>query len=99
MAVLVGCETDRDLDARLLLGREVFNERADPTCGKCHQLRDSGTRGTDGPNLDVLQPDSARVSVAVRYGVGIMPPQVGILTDEEIAAVANYVATVARGIH
>ncbi|MGD8414383.1 MAG: cytochrome c [Candidatus Latescibacterota bacterium] len=99
IALLMGCGSDAGVDAQLALGREVFMEEADPPCGTCHQLRDAGTEGKDGPNLDVLRPDSARVSVAIRYGVGIMPPQVGVLTDEEIAAVAGYVARISGGDH
>lgn len=77
------------------LGRTVFTQIAQPSCGVCHTLEDAGASGTIGPSLDELQPDEARVAQAVREGVGIMPGYGEQLTPEQIEAVAAYVASVA----
>jgi mono/diheme cytochrome c family protein len=69
-------------------GREVFTQN----CGSCHTLADAGTSGTVGPNLDELQPDAEVVERQVRNGGGGMPAFEGRLSDEQIQAVAEYVA-------
>lgn len=74
------------------LGRKVFLQLAQPPCGTCHTLAEAGSSGPIGPVLDDLKPDAARVEAAVRNGVGVMPPYEGKLTDEQIKAVAAYVA-------
>jgi mono/diheme cytochrome c family protein len=79
------------------IGRSVFTKIAEPQCGVCHTLVDAGTTGTLGANLQELQPDAARVAQAVRNGVGVMPPYAGKLTEEQIKAVAEYVARAAAG--
>lgn len=77
------------------LGREVFTSIAEPTCGSCHTLADAGTTGSVGPNLDSLQPSRDQVAQAVRAGLGVMPSYADQLGDEEIDAVAAYVAEAA----
>lgn len=83
-----------DDDAKLALGRKVFTEISAPSCPVCHTLTDAGASGEVGPNLDVLQPDEARVATAVTQGIGAMPANEA-LTEEQVQAVAHYVATVA----
>jgi cytochrome c6 len=78
--------------ADIELGRQVFTELAQPNCGICHTLDDAGTTGTIAPNLDRLQPSEERVQTAVRMGPGAMPDYSGRLSDEEIDALAAYVA-------
>jgi mono/diheme cytochrome c family protein len=78
-------------------GRQIFTTRAQPACGACHTLSDAGSAAEVGPSLDELRPDAERVAKAVREGVGVMPPYRGKLDDEEIRAVADYVARVAGG--
>lgn len=73
-------------------GRQVF---ASAGCGSCHTLADAGSNGQVGPNLDDSAPDEALVADRVANGRGAMPPFKGQLSDEEIAAVARYVAQVA----
>jgi cytochrome c oxidase subunit 1 len=66
------------------------------TCGSCHTLKDAGTTGRVGPDLDSLKPDSARVRAAIARGgagSGTMPPT--LLQGDEAAQVADYVAKVA----
>ena len=46
---------------------------------------------TDWPNLDDLKPTTSQVINVVANGVGVMPPFEGVLTTEEIEAVAHYV--------
>lgn len=74
-------------------GEAVFTEN----CGGCHTLAAAGTNGTTGPNLDDLKPDAARVEAQVRSGGGGMPAFEGQLSDAEIQAVAEYVASSAGG--
>ena len=42
--------------------------------------------------LDELKPDAARVAKGLRNGLGQMPPYKDLLTDEQIEALALYVA-------
>lgn len=69
-------------------GKQIFITK----CGGCHTLKDAGTTGTQGPNLDLLKPPLARVKSQVIKGGGIMPAFKGVLTDAQINAVARYVA-------
>jgi mono/diheme cytochrome c family protein len=69
-------------------GKQIFLTK----CGGCHTLKDAGTNGTIGPNLDVLKPPFAIVKNQVIHGGGAMPAFQGILTDKQIDAVAKYVA-------
>jgi len=78
------------------LGKEIFTEKAEPACALCHTLKDAGSTGEIGPDLDELQPDQEMVRNAVKNGVGAMPPFEETLTDAEIAAVARYVAEAVR---
>jgi cytochrome c6 len=64
-------------------------------CGGCHTLRDAGTRGVVGPNLDERMPSYDKVVDRVTNGRGIMPSFRGRLSEKEIADVAAYVSTVA----
>ena len=72
-------------------GKQVFTQN----CGGCHTLKDAGTTGSVGPNLDELQPPKATVVRQVNNGGGPMPAFKGKLTDAQIDAVATYVSTVA----
>ncbi|GAB5428588.1 MAG: cytochrome c [Devosia indica] len=83
-------------DEMLELGREVFLERAEPACGLCHTLADAETEGGIGPILDDLQPSTDQVRLAVTLGVGPMQPYTA-LSEEEIEALAFYVATATGG--
>jgi cbb3-type cytochrome c oxidase subunit III len=70
-------------------GKQIFITK----CGGCHTLKDAGTSGTQGPNLDLLKPPFAIAKNQVIKGGGIMPAFKGVLTDAQIDAVAKYVAT------
>ena len=71
------------------LGLEVYNQKA--MCGSCHTLKAAGSDGEIGPNLDILKPQVSQVILAVTNGIGVMPPWEGILTTQEIEAVAHYI--------
>jgi cbb3-type cytochrome c oxidase subunit III len=72
-------------------GKDIFTAN----CGSCHTLKDAGTNGTVGPNLDQLKPNLAIVQHQVINGGGAMPAFKGTLTAAQITAVAKYVSSVA----
>ena len=72
------------------IGKDVFLNKA--MCGSCHALSDAETVGQIGPNLNQIKPDIARVINTVANGIGVMPPYEGVLSTEEIEAVAHYVS-------
>ena len=76
-------------DSKKDLGLDVYNNKAQ--CGVCHTLQAAGSAGDIGPNFDQLTPTIPQIISAVTNGIGVMPPWEGILTDEEIEAVAYYV--------
>ena len=76
-------------DPKMDLGLEVYNNKAQ--CGVCHTLQAARSTGDIGPNFDQLKPTTSQIISAVINGIGVMPPWEGILTDEEIEAVAYYV--------
>jgi cytochrome c6 len=64
------------------------------TCGGCHTLKDAGTTGKVGPDLDSLAPlTAARVANQIAHGGAVMPAK--LLTGKDAANVAAYVASVA----
>ena len=71
------------------LGSEVYKKKAE--CGVCHALQVAGSDGQIGPNLDKLKPTILQIIYAVTNGIGVMQAWEGILTEEEIEAVAYYV--------
>ena len=76
-------------DPKMELGLEVYNNKAQ--CGVCHTLQVSGSNGQIGPNLDQLKPTIPQIIAAVTNGIGVMQAWEGILSYEEIEAVAYYV--------
>ena len=69
-------------------GKAVFTD----TCGSCHTLSAAGTSGSVGPNLDDVSLDASAIEGIVRDGRGGMPALGDKLSDEEISAVAAFVA-------
>lgn len=64
------------------------------TCGGCHALKDAGTNGNVGPDLDSLAPLTVdRVANQIANAKGAMPAK--LLTGQDAANVAAYVASVA----
>ena len=76
-------------DDKMALGLEVYNNKAQ--CGVCHTLKAAGSAGNIGPDLDQLKPPMSQIIYAVTNGIAVMQAWEGILTDEEIEAVAYYV--------
>ena len=72
------------------IGKDVFLNKA--MCGSCHVLSNAETVGQIGPNLNQIKTDIIRVISAVTNGIGVMPPYEGILSTQEIEAVAYYVS-------
>ena len=72
------------------LGKNIFLNKGN--CATCHALNDAGSNADIGPNLNLIKPDVGRVVMAVTNGIGVMPAYEGILTSEEIEAVAVYVS-------
>lgn len=83
-------------DELLKQGKQVFLETAQPSCTICHTLDDAGSSGEIGPNLDELAPSQQQVRNAVTSGVGVMPVFEDTLSEDQITAVAYYVAKVTR---
>jgi len=69
-------------------GKKIFAAN----CSSCHTLKEAGASGAIGPNLDQLKPSQAIVQHQVEVGGGVMPAFKGKLSDEQITAVAKYVA-------
>ena len=76
-------------DDKMVLGLEVYNNKAQ--CGVCHTIQAASSEGNIGPNLDQLKPSMSQIIYAVTNGIGVMSAWQGILTQEEIEAVAHYV--------
>jgi mono/diheme cytochrome c family protein len=75
-------------------GAAVF---ADAGCGSCHALEAAGATGSVGPDLDASKPPRDLVVDRVTNGQGAMPSFGDSLSEEEIAAVADYVASSTGG--
>ena len=71
-------------------GKEVFLEAGN--CAACHTLSDAGSIAEIGPNLNQIRPQVQTILMAVKNGIGVMPAMEGILSEEEIEAVAHYVS-------
>jgi cbb3-type cytochrome c oxidase subunit III len=72
-------------------GKKIFQSQ----CASCHTLKDAGTHGTIGPNLDQLKPPEPIVDRQVTNGGAVMPAFKGKLSPAQITAVAKYVSSVA----
>ena len=72
------------------MGKTIFLEQGN--CAACHVLSDAKSNGEIGPNLNQIKPDITRVISIVTNGIGVMPPYEGVLSTEEIEAVAHYVS-------
>lgn len=77
--------------AQIAVGKQLFLNIA-PACALCHTLKDAGSEGAVGPVLDEIKPNAQRVSKALRDGLGNMPSYKALLTEVQIAALAQYVA-------
>ena len=90
LLIFITFSQNLDADEILDLGKNIFLEKGN--CATCHALADAGSNGDIGPNLNYIKPDISRVVLAVTNGIGVMPAYEGILTSDEIDAVAAYVS-------
>jgi cbb3-type cytochrome c oxidase subunit III len=81
--------TDNDSGGDSADGATLF---ASLGCAGCHTLGAAGSTGTVGPNLDDAKPSKALVIDRVTNGKGGMPAFGSQLSDEQIGAIAAYVA-------
>ena len=77
-------------DEKFNLGKDIFLNAGN--CAACHSLKDAGSVANVGPNLNDIRPDIGRVIISVTNGAGVMPSYLGILSQDEIEAVAYYVS-------
>jgi mono/diheme cytochrome c family protein len=89
-----GSEEAAPSGAREAAGARVFAEAG---CGDCHTLAAARSKGTAGPDLDRASPSRGAVLRQVRRGGLGMPSFASKLTDDEIEAVASFVASSASG--
>jgi mono/diheme cytochrome c family protein len=75
-------------------GKQVFLSAG---CTSCHTLKDAGSKGTVGPNLDQAKPPLSLAVDRVTKGAGAMPSFKGQLSDKQIADVTAYVVTKTGG--
>src|SRR5690625_3805387 len=88
----LGTASASSVDPELLdTGKALFQSGATPACAVCHTLKDAGTSGTIGPNLDEMNLTVDTVKRTLIEGVGVMPSFAGSLSDAEMEAVAQYV--------
>ena len=83
--------------AQMALGKTLFTVGAVPPCATCHTLKDAGATGAIGPSFDDLQPAPDRVIAALKSGIGAMPSYRASLSDEQMRALARYVAKASGG--
>ena len=69
-------------------GADLFAEN----CGDCHTLEAAETSGAVGPPLDDVGLDSGAIAEIVSNGQGGMPSFADSLDDEQIQAIADFVA-------
>ena len=75
-------------DEKFDLGKDLFLNN----CGACHMLSNAQSSGMIGPNLNEIKPVKDQVINTVTRGIGVMMSFEGILSSEEIEAVAHYVS-------
>ena len=75
-------------------GKKVFLSIG---CAGCHTLKDAGSTGTVGPNLDQAKPPLSRAVDRVTHGAGAMPNFTGQLSTKQIADVTAYVVSKSGG--
>jgi mono/diheme cytochrome c family protein len=75
-------------------GKKVFLSAG---CTGCHTLKDAGSTGTVGPNLDDAKPSLSLAVERVTKGAGAMPSFKGQLSTKQIADVTAYVVKASGG--
>jgi mono/diheme cytochrome c family protein len=75
-------------------GKKVFQTAG---CAGCHTLKDAGSTGNVGPNLDQAKPPLSLAVERVTHGAGAMPNFTGQLSAKQIADVTAYVVSKSGG--
>jgi cbb3-type cytochrome c oxidase subunit III len=103
VAVFTGCDAGTgglEETGSATNGKQLFQEN----CASCHGLADAGSRSTVGPNLDDafagvrqqgFKEDTIRNIVADQIKFAVEPMPQNLVTGEDAADVAAYVASVA----
>lgn len=78
-------------EAQLAEGKLLFQKQANPACATCHTLKDAGSTGAIGPNLDDTGPSKDDIRGVLHSGLGAMPQFDDHLSKEQIDALVNYV--------
>ena len=96
MMVAAGCGSEPEPD--VARGKELFTQR----CGACHILENAGTKGVQGPNLDLAFAAAVKDGLGRSTIEGVVRKQIqlpmgpempaNIVTGEDADAVAAYVA-------
>lgn len=81
-------------DATLDEGKVLFQTDATPACAICHTLKNADATGNIGPDLDELKPGRDRILKAMHEGIGPMPSFSDSLSEDQMAAIADYVVHV-----
>ena len=94
LGVLLLClaGTAQGADPRVLERGKALFFSVQPACAVCHTLKAAGSTGQVGPDLDELKPSAERVLQAVRNGLGVMPSFDGQLSEQDLRALAAFVA-------
>ena len=75
--------------AHLAAGKQLFEDWG---CASCHALKDAGATGHVGPAFDGDAGLTKEVAVGrITNGQGAMPSFGGLMTDEEIDTLADYI--------
>ena len=98
-AALVGAGCGSDEPADLARGQELFTQR----CGACHILENAGTKGVQGPNLDLAFKESLDDGLGRSTIAGVVEQQIdlpqggempaNIVNGQDARDVAEYVAS------
>jgi mono/diheme cytochrome c family protein len=82
---------DTGADAHMAQGKQLFEDWG---CASCHALKDAGASGHIGPAFDGNAALTKDLVVGrVTNGQGAMPSFGGLMTDEEIGTLADYIVT------
>lgn len=92
LALPLGAAQAAPTEAQLAEGKALFQKDAKPmACAVCHTMKDAGTTGSLGPDLDELQPSQDQILAVLRDGSGPMPSFADTLSESQREAVAAYV--------
>ena len=76
-------------DAHLAAGKQLFEDWG---CASCHAMKDAGASGHIGPAFDGNAALTKEFTVGrITNGQGAMPSFGGLMTDEEIATLSDYI--------